>query len=110
MHSLASQSERRASKRFPIALKLRYRLLGNRAKTFRNGITVNMSSQGVLFVDEHNLTVGTKVEAHIYWPVKLQELVPLNLVLVGSVVRLEVGYIALAFTRHEFRIRKPHET
>ncbi|HLG99595.1 MAG TPA: hypothetical protein VKX49_25025 [Bryobacteraceae bacterium] len=63
-----------------------------------------MSRHGVLFMDDEILTVGTKVEAHIHWPVKLDGNLPLKLILFGSIVRLEAGRAAFVFKRHEFRI------
>ena len=101
-----SQPERRADKRFPIRLGLRYRVLNRRApKVFRHGTTVNMASHGIVFVYDHTLSVGTYVEAHIHWPVKSEGKLPMKLVLPEArVVRSESGRIALAFRRHQFRV------
>jgi hypothetical protein len=63
-----------------------------------------MSSHGILFLDSQALSCGTEVEAEVDWPVKLDGIVPLKLIIHGSVVRLEKGSVALAIKRHEFRI------
>jgi len=105
------QLERRAGARFPIGLNLQYRVLARRIKRpFRRGKTVNMSSHGILFVDNQTLTQGTKVEAEVDWPVKLNGEVPLKLIVRGSVVRLEKGRVALAIKNHEFRTCKSRES
>jgi PilZ domain-containing protein len=103
------QSERRADKRFPIKLDIQYRALTSRLpRRFRRGRTINMSSHGILFSDDQTLTYGTKVEAEVDWPFKLDGEVPLKLVIHGSVVRLENRSVALAITRHEFRVCGSH--
>jgi len=70
---------------------------------------VNMSSHGILFVDDQTLRQGTRVEVVVDWPLKLDGEVPLKLIVLGSVVRSEKGCVALAIQRHEFRICKSGE-
>lgn len=67
---------------------------------------MNMSSHGILFVEDRPLSIGTKVVAEVDWPVKLNGTVPLKLIVEGSVVRLEARGIALSIQRREFYIRK----
>ena len=68
-----------------------------------------MSSHGILFVDGQTLILGTKVEAEVDWPVKLDGQVPLKLIVRGSVVRFENGCVALALRDREFRTRTPQK-
>jgi hypothetical protein len=65
-----------------------------------------MSSSGLLFVADHPLSPGLKVEILLSWPVKLDKRIPLKLVVQGQVVRAEGGdeiHIAVMIKRHEFR-------
>ena len=104
------QLERRAHARFPVELSVRYRLLGRRVPQHTgHGTTVNMSSHGILFVDDQTPRQGTKVEVVVDWPVKLDGTVPLHLIVVGSIVRLEKGLVALAIKHHEFRTSKSRD-
>ena len=109
--SRAEQLERRSGARFPLELKLRYRVLTRSGiqQPLRDGKTVNISGHGILFADDKTLTCGTKVEAEVDWPVKLDGKVPLKLIVRGSVVRLEKGRVALAFRDHKFHTRGSSE-
>ena len=67
------------------------------------GQTVNMSSTGVLFSTDGELTPGRRIELSISWPAQLDGICPLQLVAEGCVVRTEPGKAALEFQRCEFR-------
>ena len=61
-----------------------------------------MSSNRVLFDTETWLPADTLVELSLSWPVKLDNRIPLKLVILGRTVVFE-GRIAADILRHEFR-------
>lgn len=96
--------ERRKSIRFNIVRELNYRTLGKR--TYREagiGVTINISSGGVLFASEHTPDLGQRLELCISWPMRLDNRLGLNLIVRGQVVRREVGLTAVRIIRYEFR-------
>jgi hypothetical protein len=103
--SLVSEigSERRTNVRFPITLSLRYWSPRPMETAHGNGKSVNLSSNGVLFVSEHEFVEGDRLELALDWPATLAGAVPLQLFLVGKVVRADGRQIAVAIHHHEFR-------
>ncbi len=98
--------EQRRTRRFPVECELAYKALGKvDGRIVGAGHTINMSSGGVLFTAEHSLDVGQQVELSIKWPTKLEGKHPLNLIVVGRVVRSEVGKVAVETRFHDFRMR-----
>jgi len=106
-----STQERRGSRRFPVASQVRYRIIGSGLPTpYFRGTVVNMSSTGILFTTERVLLNDQLVEIEMDWPVKLQDSVPLKLVILGRIVRTQSGpspSAGLRIARHEFRTAAP---
>ena len=104
MDTATSFPERRASSRFPIERAVRFKVLSRKgfAEPGR-GHTINMSSSGVLFTTDRELTPGRRLELSISWPAQLDRSCPLQLVARGRVVRAERGTVALEIQQHEFR-------
>jgi len=99
-----AQADRRQSDRFPIEREVRYRILSRRSVAESGaGSTVNMSSSGVLFATERNMSPGWRVELSINWPVNLNDKCALRLVARGRVVRSAQGTAAIEILDHEFR-------
>jgi hypothetical protein len=68
-----------------------------------------MSSGGILFTTDHALARGAKVEVEVEWPLKLDDRIPLKLIVHGEVVRSESAQVALAglqILRHHFHLAK----
>ena len=96
--------ERRGSSRFPIERALRFKSLGRKPEAESGkGQTINMSSTGILFSTDHELTPGRRVEIAISWPAQLNDTCPLKLVAKGRVVRSQDGMAALEIQQYEFR-------
>lgn len=96
--------ERRGSSRFPIERAVLFKSLGrNPEADAGKGQTINMSSTGVLFSTNQELTPGRRVEVSISWPAQLNDTCPLKLVAKGRVVRFEGGAAALEIQQYEFR-------
>ncbi len=97
---------RRASTRFPLAIEVRYALMGRREqRKTGSGQTIDLSSSGLSFTADRPLLTGQKLEVAIDWPVLLGGSVPLQLVMSGVVVRTSGTTTALKAQRHEFKTR-----
>jgi len=96
-------AERRSKTRYPIELNVKYRTLGRYHRLTGMGRTANLSSCGMFIVTEQRVALGARLELNIEWPSLLDGLIPLQMVVVGKVVRcLESGF-AFAFGQYQFR-------
>ena len=68
-----------------------------------------MSSAGVLFEPDTALATGSTVELSIDWPVLHDGKQHMELVLCGTIVRLENARVALRVTHHAFTPYRPSE-
>ncbi|MGJ5816973.1 PilZ domain-containing protein [Paludibaculum fermentans] len=98
------KTDRRASDRFPIERELRFKLISKRLGDEAGaGVTVNLSSGGVLFQTEKPLIPGKRLEMAISWPAQLDNKCALKLVARGRIVRCEKGMAAVEIQQYEFR-------
>ena len=98
--------ERRNRARYPVQLPARYQSLERGQRIEGVGLTVNMSSKGLLITCQHELQLGTRLEVRINWPSLLESTVPLQLVASGRVIRCEGFAFALEFAQYQFRTMK----
>lgn len=102
-----NQPERRASERFSIDRRIRYRVVSRgRAGVSGNGKTVNMSSVGILIATDHTLSRGWRMEVEVEGPFQVDGQVFSKLVVTGTIVRTETSPVPLAalkISSHEFR-------
>jgi len=98
------EHERRAKFRFPFRRELRYKIL-EEDKVVQSGLgeSVDMSSGGIAFQTERNLTAGAAVEVSISWPVLLDDSCPMRLVALGQVLRSSGGVAVCSIDKYEFR-------
>jgi hypothetical protein len=100
----SGQAERRGADRFPIEREVRFRILSKRGVVEQGtGKTVNISSNGVLFTTDQELTPGKRLELSISWPAQLDNKCQLKLVARGRVARAEQGRAAVEIQQYEFR-------
>ena len=100
------KDDRRSADRFPIEREVRYKVLSRKNSAENesgSGVTVNMSSNGVLFTTDRHLLPGRRLEVSISWPAQLNSKVALKLVARGRVVRSERGSAAIEIHQYEFR-------
>jgi hypothetical protein len=100
------KDDRRSADRFPIEREVRYKVLSRKSSTegeSGSGMTVNMSSNGVLFTTDRYLLPGRRLEVSISWPAQLNSKIALKLVARGRVVRSEEGRAAIEIHQYEFR-------
>ena len=96
--------EQRSRVRFPLELQVRYQSLGRGRTLTGVGWVVNISSDGVLVSCQHEVRKGTRMNLHIEWPSLLDGRIPLQLVVVGRVVRSGTCSFALVLVRYQFRL------
>lgn len=96
-------ADRRASRRFPLRLALKYRSLGPAPSEWIVSESVDISSGGLLFRTQEAVPPGQPIEAWISWPMFLDKHVPLRLATRGAVVRNSAGGCAMRFETYEFR-------
>jgi len=100
------KDDRRSADRFPIEREVRYKVLSRKTSAESEsgmGMTINMSSNGVLFTTDRYLLPGRRLEVCISWPAQLNSKVALKLVARGRVVRSEEGRAAIEIHQYEFR-------
>jgi hypothetical protein len=96
--------ERRASKRYPLALEVRYTRSQRRGlPETGSGRIIDLSSSGLRFTTERPLLPGLRLDVAIDWPVLLDGGVKLQLIATGVVVWTNGPETALRIDRHEFR-------
>lgn len=106
MQSVEAIDERRSYKRYGIQLQLRWRVIRRRqAIESGTGRTIDMSTGGILFEADGDLPTGSSVELSIAWPMLLHKVAPLQLVVMGRIVRSNGGRVAIRMMAHEFRTR-----
>jgi len=95
--------ERRTKVRYPLELNVRYQTLDVSAPIAGAGYTVNMSSNGLLVACHTDLKEGARLKLTIEWPSLLNGNTPLQLVMVGMVVRCTESNFAVAYETYQFR-------
>ena len=96
--------DRRSDRRYELHLDVRWKLIRRRRiLETGTGETIDFSSGGVLFQTERPMPVGLNIELSISWPVLLHNVAPLQLVVIGKIVRSSGNRTAVRMTQHEFR-------
>jgi len=96
--------DRRVTSRFPVQEEVKYRVLNSKVKVSGTGRTLDMSSGGILFTTEQQLSPGRTVELSVNWPARLGNCL-LKFVAVGRIVRSGPTEAAVRIQRYEFRTR-----
>jgi hypothetical protein len=96
-------TERRASIRFPLELRVRYQTVGRGDPVAGEGWVVNISSSGVLVAHQEEIPTGVQMELNIEWPSLLDGRVPLRLVTLIRVVRCDSNRFAGVLGPYQFR-------
>jgi PilZ domain len=96
--------DRRSWRRYAVALAVRWRLLlGKNVVESGAGMTVDLSSHGMLLEADRELRRGAGIQASIAWPVLLPNAARLQLVIGGEVVWTAGVRAAVLIRHHEFR-------
>ena len=101
--------ERRSKRRFRVEQDVRYKMLfGQRLAETGAGTTANISSSGVWINTSNSLNAGMPIEISMNWPVLLNDICPMKLMIYGCVVRANEKGAAVAIERYEFRTQGLH--
>jgi hypothetical protein len=101
--------ERRTKRRFRLEQEVRYKMLfGQRLAETGTGTTANISSSGLWFSTVSPLGAGMPIEISMNWPVLLNDVCPMKLMVYGCVVRSTEKGAAVAIERYEFRTQGLH--
>jgi hypothetical protein len=95
--------ERRLRARYPVRLNARYRTLDSKPEFAGVGLTVNMSSGGLLVTCGHHIPCGARLEVLMEWPSLLESTIPLQLVTSGRVIRSAPSSFVIEFAQYQFR-------
>jgi hypothetical protein len=103
--SLGKQGpERRAHARYSICAEVEYRITKRRQVVQTGtGLTVDLSSTGVLFEGRLPVPVGQRVELSIVWPARRIDSSRIEFHAEGLTVRTERNLTAVQITRYAFR-------
>ncbi len=95
---------RRGDTRYGLRLDVQWRLI-RRRRLLDEGVgkTLDISAGGILFDCGRALPVGFKIDLRIKWPVLLNHVTPLQLVVSGRIVRTDGSRAAIRMSKHEFR-------
>lgn len=77
-----------------------------RAPEAGNGRTVDFSRRGLLFRTKQPLRPGDRLEMFVHWPALLSGTCPLQLVVMGRVLRVNHHCAAASIEQYEFRTRR----
>ena len=98
------RADQRAHRRYPIGLVVEYKLLSKgRIERLGSGKTLNVSSGGVCFESDAPLPVKGSIEIVMNWPLLLEGVCPLRLIMRGRIVRNNGQLVAIQAKHHEFR-------
>jgi hypothetical protein len=81
--------DRRADRRHAIALDLRFTYRRHGRTYLGAGRTAELSRGGVRFLAEDPVPDGAETDLHIHWPFLLQDVLPLELVMHGTILRTD---------------------
>lgn len=99
--------DRRRDRRYPVRLELSWKLI-RRGQVLNAGVgvTLDISSGGILFDANRSLSLGADIELAVAWPVRLHDVTPLQLVVQGRVKRCYSRLVAVETAHQQFRTVK----
>jgi len=101
--AVKSLRDRRSDRRYSIALTLEWKLFNRkRLKDAGAGTTVDLSSGGILFESDHRPAAPGFIELAITWPAGPNNVPPMQLMVIGRVVRLSGTRVAIRIKQHGF--------
>ena len=98
------RSDRRGERRYEVNLNLKYAPRKGSSADFEGvGKTCNVSRAGLSFECDRVLPVGMQLELLVQWPVRLNDLWPVELRMYARIVRSAPGETAVRINWYEFR-------
>ena len=108
MSGLNRQSECRAKTRVPVSMELRFSYRRGNVRHYGTGRTKDLTDEVVSFESDQEVPGGTDLELRISWPLRLQSVCPLELVIRGSLVRRDTSGVVLRMKSLEFQTHGEH--
>jgi len=106
MQSELIHGDRRAHRRYRVDLDLKFRLSEASGEAVAGAaMALEMSRGGVLLEADRALPLGCAVDIVIDWPIPLQGVCALDLVITGTTVRADGRRTAVRADTYEFRTR-----
>ncbi len=92
---------------YPVQLDLRYKVLW-RGECIQEGVgrTRECSARAISFTADQTLSLGAEVRLSVDWPVPLDGICPLQLIIFGHIVRRRAEGNTLKIVRYEFRTHR----
>jgi hypothetical protein len=99
--------ERRSHCRYPITLRVEYKVKRNQPEQRGSGRTRNVSSGGVLFdaddfEADQSFPIGSTIELTIRWPFIPDAVCPIKLLVKGRIIRTASKGVAVRTSYHQF--------
>lgn len=92
--------------RYPIGLEVRFHTLNKKEVFTGSGRTLDISSTGVWVSSAQQVSSGVPIELRMDWPLLLDHVTPLQLVILGRVSRCDDTGFAVAIKKYQFRTRR----
>ena len=95
--------DRRCDRRYSVTLQLQWKLFNRkRLVDMGTGTTVDLSRGGILFECDHKPLATGFMEVAINWPATPSDILRMNLVVIGRVVRMSGTRVAIRIRQHGF--------
>jgi hypothetical protein len=89
--------------RYKLNLELQFSYRRGKRTWHGTGRTKDFSEKTICFESDQELPGGVQLELCIAWPVPMQGLFPLEMVVHGAIVRIQRGLAVLRLEKFEFR-------
>ncbi len=103
MANSALTTELRSRPRYKLSLELQFSYRRGNRTWHGTGRTRDFSDKAICFESDQELPGGVQLELCIAWPVCLQGLYPLDMIVHGALVRQQHGLAVLRLDGFEFR-------
>jgi len=103
MANSALTTEWRSQLRYNLSLELQFSYRRGKHTWHGTGRTRDISGKAICFECDQELPSGVQLELCIAWPVPLQGLFPLEMVVRGALLRSQGGLALLRLAEFEFR-------
>ncbi len=93
----------RKSPRRPLALEVRFRYRSGNVNYVGTGRTVNLGGETVCFEVDQAVAPKGEIELRVFWPVRLQDVCDLELVIRGKIIRSKQSRVVIQVASYEFQ-------
>jgi hypothetical protein len=105
MANSALTTECRLQRRHELNIELQFSYRSGKRTYYGTGRTRDFSEKMICFESDQDIPGGVQLELSMPWPVSLQGLCPLNMIVHGALVRKQRSLAVLRLEEFEFRTR-----